>query len=135
MTEPAPANPTRFCPVCKVADDHPRHDIFGTDPNVAPHMDCCAASGCPDGSCDVNVWIAASADQPKGAAGKVGYFPTGDSFRNFLTDVNNRDVLAPLLAPDSEYLKQFTHADIDQGVHGVIMQAYVTLQPVTGGSQ
>lgn len=44
--------PIRFCPICRQADDHPRHVVFddkGAD--VARHMDCCAEAGCPDGTC------------------------------------------------------------------------------------
>lgn len=47
------ARPIRFCPLCKLADDHPRHTRYDDDPNVARHMDCCRAAGCPDGSCPI----------------------------------------------------------------------------------
>ena len=43
----------RFCPLCQQADDAPRHAIYGDDPSVARHMDCCREAGCPDGSCPV----------------------------------------------------------------------------------
>jgi hypothetical protein len=45
--------PIRFCPLCKQADDHPRHVRGDEDENLARHMDCCAAAGCPDGTCVV----------------------------------------------------------------------------------
>lgn len=44
---------TRFCPICRQADDAPRHVIYGDDPDVARHMDCCRDAGCPDGSCPI----------------------------------------------------------------------------------
>lgn len=128
MTQPETVeSPVRFCPLCKVADNHPRHDIFGTDPQVAPHMDCCSSHGCPDGSCDVNVWIAASADG--GQAGPKGQFPTGDNLRGFLTHSGNRETLDPLLAPDSPHLKQFTMDDVSNTVHGAVIQQFVALKP------
>lgn len=129
-----PAAPIRFCPVCKVADDHPRHDIFGTDPNVAPHMDCCAKSGCPDGSCDVIVWIAASADDPKGPAGPHGDTPKGDNLRAFIVSKETQKVIFPLLDERDDATKHFTHADLDQSVHGSVTQSVVQLQPSNGGN-
>ena len=40
----------RPCTACGQVDDHPRHtDGFG---DQMRHLDCCAAAGCPDGSCD-----------------------------------------------------------------------------------
>lgn len=56
--------PVRFCPVCRQADDHPRHVIWGQDPNVARHMDCCREAGCPDGSCDAV--LSSVTGEPKG---------------------------------------------------------------------
>lgn len=43
--------PRRFCPVCRLTDDHPRHERFETVEGL--HFDCCRESGCPTGSCDV----------------------------------------------------------------------------------
>jgi hypothetical protein len=46
------------CHECQTFDKHPRHNITFVDPDtgamqeVLRHMDCCAAAGCPDGSCD-----------------------------------------------------------------------------------
>lgn len=52
LSEIGGGRPVRFCPVCKVADDHPRHVIGdGGSADVARHMDCCREVGCPDGSC------------------------------------------------------------------------------------
>lgn len=42
-----------FCPVCRQADDHPKHAIALEDNSVSRHMDCCRDSGCPTGACDV----------------------------------------------------------------------------------
>ncbi len=53
MTTPDPD--IRFCPSCRQADNHPRHTWFGDPDDVAKHIDCCAADGCPDGSCTVLV--------------------------------------------------------------------------------
>ena len=69
MTTPAP--PVRFCPFCKQADTDPRHDYGVGDPEKQPHLDCCAANGCPDGSCPILV-----ADKKE----------SGDAFRALLTD-------------------------------------------------
>jgi hypothetical protein len=55
--------PIRFCPECRQADDHPRHRIATEPDDLARHMDCCAARGCPDGRCDVAL---------VGAGGKTG---------------------------------------------------------------
>lgn len=109
------AAPVRFCPVCKTADDHPRHDIFGTDPQVAPHMDCCASVGCPDGSCTIQV-------RDKGD--KVG-----DTFREQLTDKAFAKATVALLEKRPEEVATFTHDDIDQKVHGSIMQQFIALRP------
>lgn len=45
----------KFCPVCREADDHPRHVIYTGVGGVTaePHMDCCTSVGCPDKSCEV----------------------------------------------------------------------------------
>lgn len=45
--------PIRFCPLCKQADDHPRHVVVNESPDVARHLDCCRDAGCPDGTCNV----------------------------------------------------------------------------------
>lgn len=113
MTTPAP--PVRFCPVCRVADDHPRHDIARTDPNVAPHMDCCAASGCPDGSCDIVI-------RNKGKA-------TGDKFREMI--VAQAAETVELLAQRDEATAHFTVDDLDPAVHGSVVAGPVELQQVT----
>lgn len=106
MTTPAPV---RFCTLCKQADDHPRHDIWGTDPNVAPHMDCCASNGCPDGSCDL---VTRSKGDKK-----------GNEFREQIT--------AAAFVRKTEELKeelpltrtQFSFADLDQNIHGSVQGA------------
>lgn len=121
MTEPTPDLPIRFCPVCKTADDHPRHDIFGTDPNVVPHMDCCATVGCPDGSCNIAI-------REKGTK-------KGNSFRAQLTDKAFAKATKDLLDKRDDATRNFTHDDLDRSVHGAIIQSYITLQPVTGGNQ
>jgi hypothetical protein len=46
--------PIRLCDVCGGMDDHPRHMVAspdGADEQIR-HLDCCAAAGCPDGTCD-----------------------------------------------------------------------------------
>ncbi len=114
MTQPAPAAPVRFCTVCKKADDHPRHDVWGTDPNVAPHMDCCASVGCPDGSCDV--LVRAKADK------------RGDGFRAQITGQAFAAKTVELLEERDEATRTFTYADLDQTVHGSVAGA-TTLEP------
>ena len=39
------------CTVCGGFDAHPRHVIYTWEAVHFRHMDCCASSGCPDGSC------------------------------------------------------------------------------------
>lgn len=39
------------CGECAGEDDHPRHHVFAQGRWTSRHMDCCAAAGCPDGSC------------------------------------------------------------------------------------
>lgn len=114
MTQPAPAAPVRFCTVCKQADDHPRHDIWGTDPNVAPHMDCCSSVGCPDGTCDVVV-------RSKGE--KVG-----DAFRAQITGEAFAAKTAELLERRDSATRSFTLAGLNQGVHGSVQQATTDLE-------
>lgn len=66
------SNPIRPCHGCGSYDDHPRH--IHAQPNGVDqlmHLDCCAAAGCPDGTC---------AKQIKGANGA-----TGDKLRAHLT--------------------------------------------------
>lgn len=92
----------RFCPVCNAIDDHPRHQIVGTIDKVAPHLDCCASVGCPDGSCDVLV-------RNKGRK-------TGDSFRALLADEAEEN--ERLLEERPADVAHFTLDDIDQNVHG-----------------
>lgn len=97
----------RFCPVCSQVDDHPRHQIAGTVDNVAPHMDCCAQVGCPDGSCDVLV-------RNKGRK-------TGSSFRALVSDES--DETQRLLAERPAHVARFTLDDIDTTVHGGLAAA------------
>lgn len=41
------------CHVCGVFDKAPRHRVMQADGTVSiKHMDCCAADGCVDGSCN-----------------------------------------------------------------------------------
>jgi hypothetical protein len=48
------------CDECGETDDLPRHHVMIADPQAPPdglrvvsrHFRCCAARGCPDGSCD-----------------------------------------------------------------------------------
>ncbi len=47
----------RGCSECPGVDDAPRHVRTEVGPDGQPvdryrHMDCCAARGCPDGTCD-----------------------------------------------------------------------------------
>ncbi len=44
--------PVRFCPLCRQSDDHPRHTRTTEPDDVARHLDCCRAAGCPDGTCN-----------------------------------------------------------------------------------
>lgn len=90
-----PAN-VRFCPLCRQADDHPRHEIATLPPNTAPHMDCCKAAGCPDGSCDI---VTEGAEKLR-----------GDKFRAHLVD--NGDKHTELLEQRSADVQHFTTADI-----------------------
>lgn len=108
------AAPVRFCPICKQADDHPRHDIFLTDPNVSPHLDCCAAAGCPDGSCDVK-----TADQGE---------KRGDKFREAL--VKDAEKIQKALDKRADAVKHFTLGDLDPAKHGAIIQAPIVLTEV-----
>lgn len=112
MTTPAP--PVRFCPVCKTADDHPRHDIANTDPLVAPHMDCCAEKGCPDGTC--NIQVRAKGDK------------TGDEFRKQLTSSAFAEKSLKLLEERDHATAFFTHDDIDPAVHGAIVSGPTVLK-------
>ncbi len=94
--------PVRFCPLCQQADDHPRHEIAGTVNNVAPHMDCCAAFGCPDGSCPV---LTRDKGRKVGAA--------------FLAQIrDNQDETQRLLEERPAEVRHFTVADVDTNVHG-----------------
>lgn len=105
MTE----RPIRFCSICRQADDHPRHDIWGTDPNVAPHMDCCASRGCPDGSCDVIV----------GRASEV----RGEELRSLITDDSFAEETNALLDERDDTTRNFRLGDLDQSVHGSVQGA------------
>lgn len=60
--------PQRGCTICLQIDDHPHHTwapqvIGGQRIHVSAHLDCCAAEGCPDKSCDA---ILASAGGKRG---------------------------------------------------------------------
>jgi hypothetical protein len=105
MTE----SPIRFCSICRQADDAPRHDIWGTDPNVAPHMDCCASVGCPDGSCDVIT-------RTQGEA-------RGDEFRAMITAPEFQEETAALLDERDDATRNFRLGDLDQSVHGSVQGA------------
>lgn len=102
-----PDQPVRFCPVCKQADDHPRHDFWGTDPNVAPHMDCCAARTCPDGSCDIVI-------RDKGNL-------SGDAFREQITSEAFAAETQELLDQRDPATASFTYDDLDPAVHGAVV--------------
>lgn len=102
-----PDLPVRFCPVCKTADDHPRHDFWGTDGNVAPHMDCCASLGCPDGSCDI-------VTRDKGDL-------SGDGFRAQITDEAFAARTLELLDERDPATAHFTLDDLDASVHGAVV--------------
>ena len=110
----SPAAPVRFCPVCKQADDHPRHDFWLTDPNVAPHMDCCASRGCPDGSCEI--LTRAKGDK------------TGDDFRAQLTNSSFAAKSQDLLDGRDEQTRRFTLDDLDPAVHGAVVAAPTDLR-------
>lgn len=55
MTAGAPGRMQRGCDACGIADADPRHTTAiltnGGLTEKVLHMDCCAAAGCPDGSC------------------------------------------------------------------------------------
>lgn len=57
--------PQRLCEECGQIDDHPRHMVASPDGTgeQIKHLDCCAAAGCPDGTCP---------DLLDGADGKTG---------------------------------------------------------------
>lgn len=83
--------PIRFCPLCKIADDHPRHAVDdGGDPNVSPHMDCCRDAGCPDGTCDILT---------KGAEGLAG-----KDFLDHLIGLDMQKAANDLAAYQAEYM-------------------------------
>lgn len=98
MTSPTAAPPVRFCPFCKQADDHPRHDRGVGDPLVQPHMDCCAASGCPDGSCPILI---------------EGKNATGDAWRETLMSEKFAKKVRPALDARDEATRTYTIADVD----------------------
>lgn len=53
----------RSCDVCGRTDDGPMHTtavLNGSFPETTRHFACCAATGCPDGSCDKIMAEAAS---------------------------------------------------------------------------
>ena len=86
--------PVRFCPLCKIADTAPRHTIYGEDPNVARHFDCCRTAGCPDGSCDV---LTAGAEDLR-----------GDDLRAHLTDPAKQEAFQAALDARDETTRTFT---------------------------
>jgi len=57
--------PIRPCDLCGLEDDHPRHMVATPDGEGEQirHLDCCAAAGCPSGTC---------ADQVAGTEGLSG---------------------------------------------------------------
>lgn len=64
--------PIRPCHACGAYDDHPRHvHAGGPSGDQLMHLDCCAAAGCPGGTCPPQI---------KGANGA-----TGDKLRAHLT--------------------------------------------------
>lgn len=66
MTRPDEHRIERRCDVCGQWDTDPRHehsDVPGA--GFSRHMDCCAATGCPDLSCDQTL---ADAGEKRGAA-------------------------------------------------------------------
>ena len=107
-------NPIRFCPICKVADDHPRHDFNLTDPAVSPHMDCCAANNCPDGSCPV---VLKNAD---GVTGEELRQHIIDNVEEIQTDLDERD----------DATKHFTVDDLKPHLHGAVVAGPIELQRV-----
>jgi hypothetical protein len=56
MTAPEPIRELRECDGCHQVDDQPHHQVVvpGDDGlmTVGRHFACCAAAGCPDGTCD-----------------------------------------------------------------------------------
>lgn len=114
MTTPAPERPIRFCPVCRKADDHPRHDFHLTDPAVAPHMACCRDSGCPDGSCDVLL---------KGADSL-----SGQALVAHLTDPKKQDSFAKALDARDDVTRTFTLEDLNPSIHGAVVAAPTQLR-------
>lgn len=62
----------RFCDACGQVDDHP-HAIHCMPDGVIRdrHIDCCAAAGCPEGTCDqveaANLKAAKGSQRMKGA--------------------------------------------------------------------
>lgn len=108
MTSPTAEPLARFCPVCKQVDDHPRHDFYLTDPAVAPHLDCCASKGCPDGSCPIIVET--SQGSKRGAAFGEQIGKDVDKIRRAL---DKRD----------DATKHFTLADLRPEIHGAVIAA------------
>ncbi len=94
--------PLKYCPLCYQRDDHPKHEIAGTVNSVAPHMDCCAAFGCPDGSCPILT-------RDKGRK-------TGAAFLD-LIDGQQRESQR-LLEERPADVRHFTIQDVDTNVHG-----------------
>lgn len=106
MTSPTPEPLRRFCPVCKQVDDHPRHDFWLTDPAVAPHLDCCADKGCPDGSCPIIV----ETSKGKRRGGEFGE-QIGKDAEKIQAALDKRD----------EATKHFTLGDLRPEIHGAVI--------------
>jgi hypothetical protein len=56
--QPESVRALRECDECKTVDDLGHHQVVvpggdGSMTVVSRHFRCCAANGCPDGSCDV----------------------------------------------------------------------------------
>lgn len=113
MTSPTPAPPRRFCPVCEQVDDHPRHDFWLTDPKVAPHLDCCAANGCPDGSCPIIVEM---------SQGKRRGAEFGEQIGKDAAKINKA------LDERDEATRTFTLSDLRPEIHGAVVASPTHLQ-------
>lgn len=103
--------PLTFCTACKKVDDHPKHQVFGTIDDVAPHITCCAARGCPDGSCDI---------VSRNAKGKSG--------QQLLALIQaESDETVGLIAALPRERREFTLASLDQNLHGGLVGGPVAL--------
>lgn len=114
MTSPTVEPLARFCPVCRKVDDHPRHDFYLTDPAVAPHFQCCAAKGCPDGSCPI---IVAGREDAR-----------GEALRKAIE--KDQDKIQKALDARDEQTRTFTLADLRPEVHGAVVASPTILTGV-----